>query len=116
MKIKSLLITIFLMAAFTISCSEQKKEEVTEKMEMNKDKTKSEHSIGEATSELVREGVIDVVSLDKNNDGKIYECPMDWNVLSDAHGDCPVCGMNLKEYSLKDIKTNLDKYGYKYKK
>ena len=113
MKLTSVLIAFTLLAVISISCSEQK-EEVSEKMEIKADKKMSEHSIGEST-ELVREGIIDVASIDKNNDGKIYECPMDWNVLSDAHGDCPVCGMDLKEYSLADIKANLDKYGYEYK-
>ncbi len=116
MKSSLILIIVSLLAFVTISCSEQKKEEVAEKMEMKADKKMSEHSIGEATSELVREGVIDVASIDKNNDGKIYECPMDWNVLADEYHDCPVCGMEMKEYSLEDIKANLDKYGYEYKK
>ena len=115
MKIKSFLIIVSLFAIFAVACTEEKKEEVSEKMEMKADKKLSEHSIGEAT-ELVREGVIDVASIDKNKDGKIYECPMDWNVLNDSNGDCPVCGMDMKEYSLDDIKANLDKYGYEYKK
>jgi len=67
-------------------------------------------------SELVREGTIDIESIDLNKDGKIHECPMDWNVLSDTHGNCPTCGMNLKEYSIDEVKANLDKYGYDYKK
>lgn len=114
MKLTSVLIAFSLIAVISVSCSEQK-EEVSEKMEMKADKQMSEHSISEAKSELVREGVIDVASIDINNDGKIYECPMDWNVLDDQHGDCPVCGMDMKEYSLKDIKANLDKYEYEYK-
>lgn len=40
---------------------------------------------------------------------------MDWNVISDAHEDCPVCGMDMKEF-FKNINANFDKYGYKYKK
>lgn len=99
-----------------VSCSEQK-QEVVEEVKIKADKEISEHSIGEApTSDLVRLGTIDVEFLDGNKDGKIYECPMDWNVLDDTHGDCPVCGMAMKEYSLADIKTNLEKYGYEYKK
>ena len=115
MKLTTVLITFTLLLVISISCSEQK-EEVSEKMEMKADKQMSEHSIGEAKSELVREGKIDVESLDINKDGKIYECPMDWNVLADEYHDCPVCGMKMKEYSLADIKANLDKYGYEYKK
>jgi hypothetical protein len=114
MRIISILIVAVLLFTFTISCSEQK-EEVSEKMEMKADKQMSEHSIGEAKSELVREGVIDVASIDINNDGKIYECPMDWNVLADEYHDCPVCGMKMKEYTLSEVKDNLVKYGHKVK-
>lgn len=67
-------------------------------------------------SEIIREGIIDVESLDMNEDGKIFECPMDWNVLDDKGGSCPTCGMHLKEYTLDEIKSNLTKYGYEYKK
>ena len=115
MRIISILIMAVFLFTFSISCSEQK-EEVSEKMEMKADKQMSEHSIGEAKSELVREGVIDVASIDVNNDGKIYECPMDWNVLNDTHGDCPVCGMDMKEYTLNEAKDNLIKYGHDVKK
>ena len=114
MKLTSVIIAFTLLALISISCSEQN-EEVSEKMEMKADKQMSEHSIGEATSELVREGVIDVESLDVNKDGKIYECPMDWNVLADEYHDCPVCGMKMKEYTLSEVKDNLIKYGYEVK-
>jgi membrane fusion protein, copper/silver efflux system len=65
---------------------------------------------------IVHEGVIDVESIDKNRDGKLFECPMDWNVISDEAGRCPICNMYLKEYSIKQIKENLDKNGFEYKK
>ena len=68
------------------------------------------------SSSIVREGVIDVNSIDKNKDGKLWECPMDWNVISDESGRCPECNMKLKEYSIDEVKANLDKYGYEYKK
>jgi len=68
------------------------------------------------SSSLVREGIIDVESIDVNKDGKLYECPMDWNVLSDEAGRCPVCNMYLKEFTIVEVKANLDKYGFEYKK
>jgi len=68
------------------------------------------------SSSLVREGIVDVESIDANNDGKLFECPMDWNVISDEDGRCPVCNMYLKEYTIEEVKTNLDKHGYEYKK
>ncbi len=32
---------------------------------------------------------------------------MDWNVISDESGRCPVCNMKLKEYSIDEIKIIL---------
>ena len=61
------------------------------------------------------EGVIDVKSIDDNKDGKIYQCPMDFNVLSDKPGVDPKCGMNLKKVSLEQAKKNLIKHGFKVK-
>ena len=68
------------------------------------------------STSIVHKGVIDVESIDKNTDGKLWECPMDWNVIADESGRCPVCNMKLKEYTIDEIKTNLTKYGYEYKK
>ncbi|MCW8804463.1 MAG: efflux RND transporter periplasmic adaptor subunit, partial [Ignavibacteriaceae bacterium] len=68
------------------------------------------------SSSIVHEGVIDVEVIDKNKDGKIWECPMDWNVISDESGRCPICNMKLKEYSIEEVKANLDKHGYEFKK
>lgn len=67
-------------------------------------------------SPLVRKGIIDLNAIDANNDGKLFECPMDWNVLSDHEGRCPLCEMYLKEYTIEDVKVNLTKHGYEYKK
>lgn len=68
------------------------------------------------SSSIVRKGVIDVESIDKNKDGKLWECPMDWNVISDESGRCPLCNMKLKEYSIEEVKSNLDEHGFEYKK
>lgn len=85
-----------------------KVEEEKPKMEMD-----GEH---DHSSSIVHEGVIDVESIDKNEDGKLWQCPMDWNVISDESGRCPECNMKLKEFSNREIKANLDKYGFEYKK
>lgn len=53
---------------------------------------------------------IDVLSIDKNKDGKVFQCPMDWAVLSDKPGNCDICKMKLKEYSVQDARDNLDKF------
>lgn len=70
-----------------------------------------EHQHDEQES-IIRGGTIDVESIDVNGDGSVYECPMDWNVISDENGRCPTCNMFLKEYSIDETKQNLIKYGY----
>jgi Cu(I)/Ag(I) efflux system membrane fusion protein/cobalt-zinc-cadmium efflux system membrane fusion protein len=40
---------------------------------------------------------------------------MDWNVISDEPGRCPVCNMFLREVTLDQAKTNLEKNGYSVK-
>ena len=87
-----------------------------EKLKMKNEKQELPDAKHNHSSSIAREGVIDVNSIDKNNDGKLFECPMDWNVISDESGRCPECNMKLKEYSIDEVKANLDKYGYEYKK
>ena len=75
----------------------------------------NEHMKGDEKSPLIREGVINLQKIDKNNDGKVYQDYMDWNVISDEPGLCPVCEMKLRETSLEDAAKNLKKNGYKVK-
>ena len=67
------------------------------------------------TESIIREGKIDLKKIDKNKDGKIFQDPMDWNVISDSAGKCPICKMKLKEVSIKEAKENLKKNGFKVK-
>jgi len=84
-----------------------------EKMkDMNKDESHSGH---EETSPLIRKGVIDLKSIDKNKDRKVYQDMMDWNIISDEPGRCPICNMELKEVSLEKAKSNLIENGFKVK-
>ncbi len=64
---------------------------------------------------IVRTGVIDLKMIDKNNDGKLYQDMMDWNVISDEPGECPLCGMELMEMSIEAVKKNLIDNGFKVK-
>lgn len=67
------------------------------------------------SSPVEYKGVIDLKSIDDNKDGKIYQCPMDFNVLSDKPGVDPKCGMKLKEVTFSKAKENLIKNGFKVK-
>lgn len=64
---------------------------------------------------IVRTGVIDLKMIDKNKDGKLYQDMMDWNVISDEPGECPLCGMELMEMSIEAVKKNLIDNGFKVK-
>ncbi|MBU2447554.1 MAG: hypothetical protein KJ666_18540 [Bacteroidetes bacterium] len=64
---------------------------------------------------IVREGEVDLRAIDKNKDGKVFQDPMDWNVISDKPGKCPICEMTLKEVTLNQAKQNLIKNGFKVK-
>lgn len=105
MKVFGVLIFVVIIS----SCSQNEQTpKVEEDVEQVTEKVESE-------SELIRKGLIDVEAIDHNHDGNIHECPMDWNVLSDEAGSCPTCGMDLREYTIAEVKTNLKKYGYEFK-
>lgn len=66
-------------------------------------------------SSIVREEPIDLKAIDANGDGKVFQDQMDWNVISDEAGECPLCGMKLKEVSLNAAKAKLIEKGFKVK-
>ena len=87
---------------------------------INMDNTNQEHQSmimdnTQIDSSIIRKGVIDVEMIDKNKDGMVYQDPMDWNVISDEPGKCPLCKMTLEEVSIKDAKENLVQNGYEVK-
>ncbi|MCL5030522.1 MAG: efflux RND transporter periplasmic adaptor subunit [Bacteroidetes bacterium] len=84
-------------------------------MQMENNKQMSEGKKEDHSSPVEYKGVIAVKSVDDNKDGKIYQCPMDFNVLSDKPGVDPKCGMNLQEVTIKQAENNLVKHGFKVK-
>jgi hypothetical protein len=64
---------------------------------------------------IVRDGTIDLAAIDENVDGNVYQDQMCWNVVSDESGECPQCGMKLKEVSLEKAKANLEENGFEVK-
>ncbi len=85
------------------------------KMDMKMKKEDDSKKKAEIKSDLIRKGTIDVEAIDANKDGKLFQDVMDWNVISDKPGDCPICGMHLKEMTLEQVKKNLKENGFKYK-
>jgi hypothetical protein len=64
---------------------------------------------------LIRKGIIDVESIDANKDGFVYQDQMDWNVISDNPGKCPICGMELQKVDVNKAMKNLNEHGFKVK-
>lgn len=93
------------------------KHEMHNQMDIEKESQmkKSEKVEKEDPETWVRKGVIDLKSIDKNGDGKVYQDQMCWNVISDVPGNCPFCEMKLKEVSIDKAKENLIKHGFKVK-
>jgi PBP1b-binding outer membrane lipoprotein LpoB len=58
-------------------------------------------------SSIIRAKDVDVASIDKNKDGKVFQCPMDANVISDKQEPCPICHMELEEVSIAKAIENL---------
>ena len=84
-------------------------------MSMHHMKNMKHEKVANVDSTIVHKGVIDLKAIDKNKDGKVFQDQMDWNVISDKPGDCPLCGMKLKEVTLEKAKANLLRHGYKVK-
>ena len=127
----SFLLTVFLL--ITVSSfaqdSSKTKMEHKHKMGMGKDMHHEMKMEGEMNSHkgmemgsskskeqsIVREGVTDLKAIDKNKDGRVYQDVMDWNVISDEPGKCPICEMTLKEVTINEAKYNLYKNGFEVK-
>lgn len=94
---------IIFLSIFT-ACSQDNKKPNHNTMDMSK---------GQMDSSIIRSGTIDLVMIDQNKDGKVFQDPMDWNVISDKPGKCPLCKMTLKEVSINQAKENLIKNDFK---
>jgi len=96
---------IIVLSIFT-SCNQDNKTPDHESMNMEKE---------QSNSAIVHEGMIDLMAIDKNKDGMVYQDMMDWNVISDEPGKCPLCKMTLTEVSIEQAKENLVKNDFKVK-
>lgn len=92
-------------------------ENISEEMDEHEGHTIKEHQEhNEAhNSDIIHKGVIDLNAIDGNKDGKVFQDMMDWNVISDEPGRCPICNMILQEVTLDEAKKNLIDNGFKVK-
>ena len=82
-----------------------------EKKEIDSSSEKAEGH--DHAASIIHEGVIEVEAVDKNGDGKVFQDMMDWNVISDEEGRCPLCGMFLKEVTIEEAKIDNKEIGFK---
>ncbi len=103
------LIIIILLWSVSYSLGQNKQIDKTHKVKM-------ENISRTSTNEpQFYKGIINLKAIDQNKDGKVFQCPMDFNVLSDKPGIDPKCGMKLKEVTIKEAKENLLKHGFRVK-
>ena len=114
-KINSLSAVLLLVASWLVLNSGSIFAHGMKHMPMHNMKNMKHGEIVNADSTIVHKGVIDLKAIDKNKDGKVFQDQMDWNVISDKPGKCPLCKMTLKEVTLDEAKKNLIKNGFKVK-
>ena len=68
-----------------------------------------------SSEDWIRAQPVDVKALDLNQDGYVYQDPMDWNVIADEEGKCPKCGMFLVKVTVDEAIKNLKDNGYTVK-
>lgn len=107
--------TIFSQDAQKEKKPDQKEKPTMQSHDMKGMKDMKHETLSVLDSTVVHKDIIDLKAIDKNKDGKVFQDQMDWNVISDAPGKCPLCKMTLKEVSLKEAKEKLVKNGFKVK-
>jgi len=90
-------------------------EKETMKMGCCKDMNQSESEVSPDSTVTSDQMIIDLEKIDKNKDGKVFVDGMCKDVVKDEPGNCPKCGMILKEVSIEEVKNDLLKNGFKVK-
>jgi len=116
MKKKFFLVMLFLIAISPViifnGCvnDDSSKDEHMENSDMHMENSEMNETHGNMVdSTSIRNAGFKIVSADENKDGKVFQCPMHYNVISDENGDCPTCNMSLVEYSVDKAQMNFDK-------
>jgi hypothetical protein len=100
---KSIIISVFLLSVILLgACKQEAPKSATPPPVVQKE-SKSD----KIDSTIIRDKNVDVASLDKNKDGKVFQCSMDAQVISDVAGQCPICKMDLSEVTISEAKEAL---------
>ena len=100
---KTILISVFFLSVILFGACKQQEP----KKEAQAPAVQTEVKSDKADSSIVRDKGVDVASLDKNKDGKVFQCPMHAEVISDIAGQCPLCHMDLSEVTVAEAKEAL---------
>ena len=116
MKKKFFLVMLFLIAISPViifnGCDnkDSSNDEHMENSDMHMENSEMNETHGNMVdSTSIRNAGFKIVSADENKDGKVFQCPMHYNVISDENGNCPTCNMTLAEYSVEKAQMNFDK-------
>lgn len=85
---------------------EQEKKDVIDHSQHSSEEMKNMNE----EKDIVNKRDVKVSTLDINKDGFVYQCPMDWEVISDKPGTCPLCKMDLKKFTVNEAQKNLIEY------
>lgn len=111
-KVITILIFAFLVFNAGVGFSQTKAKPDSSKHNMKKmDCCKKDNSSSAKcpeSPEVKSETADSVVLADKNQDGKVFIDGMCKDVIKDEPGNCPKCGMKLKEVTIEEAKIFLD--------
>jgi hypothetical protein len=100
---KSTFISVFFLSAILFGACKQEEPKSTTPPPVVQQESKAD----KIDSTIIRDKNVDVVSIDKNKDGKVFQCSMDAQVISDTPGTCPICHMDLSEVTIAEAKEAL---------
>jgi len=100
---KTMIISVFFLSVILLGACMQEEPKTATPPPVVQQESKA----AKVDSSIIRSKDVDVASLDKNKDGKVYQCPMHGQVISDTPGQCPLCHMNLSEVTISEAKEAL---------
>lgn len=102
---KNVLSIVLISAALFFGCNKEENKDNNTMPQQNSTSVSEDKNAMD--SSLIQEAGVDIASLDLNKDGKVYQCPMDYEVIADHNASCPMCKMDLEEVSVSDAAKNL---------
>ena len=100
---KTMIISVFFLSVILLCACKQEEPKSATPPPVAQQESKS----AKVDSSIIRSKDVDVASLDKNKDGKVFQCSMDAQVISDTPGTCPLCHMDLSEVTVAEAKEAL---------